>query len=64
MMSWWADQEDEDNNHFPKRNNDKNGNGNNHFDKGQRNKPGNPQKRNPRGKKLGSNKAQFEKVLV
>jgi hypothetical protein len=56
------------------RNNDKQGNDNNHFDKGERNNLGNPRKRkpnqevmavdrNPRGKKLGSNKAQFEKVL-
>jgi hypothetical protein len=30
----WADQEDEENDRFPKRNNDKQGNGNNHFDKG------------------------------
>jgi hypothetical protein len=74
MMARWADQEDEENDHFPKRNNDKQGNGNNHFDKGQRNNSGNPRKHkpeqevttvehNPRGKKLGSNQAQFEKVL-
>jgi hypothetical protein len=74
MMARWADQEDEVNDCFPKRNNDKQGNGNNYFDKGQRNNSGNPQKcksnqevmaveRNLRGKKSGNNKAQFEKVL-
>jgi hypothetical protein len=26
MMAWWADQEDEENKRFPKRNNDKTGN--------------------------------------
>jgi hypothetical protein len=34
MMVRWADQE---NDRFPKLNNDKKGNNNNHFDKGQRN---------------------------
>jgi hypothetical protein len=34
MMVWWADQEDEENDHFPKRNHDKQTNGNDHFDKG------------------------------
>jgi hypothetical protein len=68
MMARWADQEDKENDCFPKRNNDKQGNGNNHSDKGQRNFSRNPQKRkpdqevtavecNPRGKKLGSNQA-------
>jgi hypothetical protein len=33
MMARWADQEDEENNRFPKRNHDKQGNGNGHFDK-------------------------------
>jgi hypothetical protein len=42
MMARWADQEDEENDCFPKRNNDKQGNSNNHFDKGQRNDSGNP----------------------
>jgi hypothetical protein len=74
MMAWWDDQEDEENDRFPKRNSDKQGNGNSHFDKGQRNHSGNPRKRkpdqevaaiehNPRGKKSGNNDAQFEKVL-
>jgi hypothetical protein len=74
MMARWADQEDEENGRFPKRNSDKQGNDNNHFDKGQRNHSGNPRKRKPeqevtavecnlRGKKSGSNEAQFEKVL-
>jgi hypothetical protein len=74
MMARWADQENEQNDRFPKRNNDKKGNNNNHFDKGQRNNSGNPRKcksdkevmtveRNPRGKKSGNNQAQFEKVL-
>jgi hypothetical protein len=69
-----ADQEDKENIRFPKRNNDKQGNGNNHFDKGQWNNLRNPRKckpdqevaaveRNPRGKKSGSNQVQFEKVL-
>jgi hypothetical protein len=34
MMARWADQEDKENDHFPKRNSDKQGNGNNHFNKG------------------------------
>jgi hypothetical protein len=34
MMARWADQKDEENDRFPKHNNDKQGNGNNHFDKG------------------------------
>jgi hypothetical protein len=34
MMARWADQEDEENDRFPKRNSDKQGNGNSHFDKG------------------------------
>jgi hypothetical protein len=74
MMVQWANQEDEENDHFPKSNNDKQGNSNNHFDKGQRNNSGNPRKckldqevtaveRNPWGKKSGSNQAQFERVL-
>jgi hypothetical protein len=33
MMARWADQEDEENDRFPKRNSDKRGNGNSHFDK-------------------------------
>jgi hypothetical protein len=68
MMAWWVDQEDEENDRFPKRNGNKQGNSNIHFDKGQRNHSGNPLKRkpdqkvtavkrNPRGKKPGSNDA-------
>jgi hypothetical protein len=68
MMARWADQEDEENDRFPKRNNDKQGNSSKHFDKGQRNNLGNPQKCKPdqevvavecnlRGKKPGSNHA-------
>jgi hypothetical protein len=75
MMARWADQEDEENNHFPKHNNDKQGNGNGHFDKSQWNHSGNTQKRKPeqevaavecnlRGKKSGNNDTQFEKVLL
>jgi hypothetical protein len=74
MMSLWADQEDEENERFPKRNNDKQGNSNNHFDKGERNNLGNPRKRKPDQevvavernsweKKSGNNQAQFDKVL-
>jgi hypothetical protein len=42
MMAWWANQEDEENDRFPKRNSDKQGNDNGHFDKGQRNHSRNP----------------------
>jgi hypothetical protein len=35
MMAWCADQEDEENERFPNRKNDKQGNNNNHSDKGQ-----------------------------
>jgi hypothetical protein len=44
MMAWWADQEDEENDRFPKCTSNKQGNGNSHFDKGQRNHSGNPEK--------------------
>jgi hypothetical protein len=43
----WADQEDEENEHFPKHNNDKQGNHNNHSNKGQWNNSRNTQKRKP-----------------
>jgi prophage tail gpP-like protein len=33
MMAWWADQEDEENDRFSKRNHDKQGNSNDHFNK-------------------------------
>jgi hypothetical protein len=33
MLAQWADQEDEENDRFPKHNSDKQGNGNNQFDK-------------------------------
>jgi hypothetical protein len=70
MMARWADQEDEENDRFPKRNSDKQGNGNGHFDKDQWNHSGNPQKRKPdlevmaivcslHGKKSGTNDTQF-----
>jgi hypothetical protein len=45
MMTRWADQEDEENDHFPKCIHDKQGNSNSHFDKSQRNHSGNPRKR-------------------
>jgi hypothetical protein len=68
MMAQCADQEDDENDRFPKRNIDKQSNDNNHFDKGQQNHSGNSRKckpdqkvvaveRNPRGKKSGSNEA-------
>jgi hypothetical protein len=74
MMARWADQEDEKNDCFPKRNHDKQGNGNGHFDKSQRNNSGNTRKRksghevvaverNPRGKKSGNNDSEYEKVM-
>jgi hypothetical protein len=64
MMGQWADQEDEENERFPKRNNNKHNN-DNHSDKGQRNYSGSSRKhmpddlvvvveRNPRGKKSGN----------
>jgi hypothetical protein len=66
MMVRWANQEDEENDRFPKRNSHKQGNDNGHFDKGEWNHLGNPQKRkpdqevaavkhNPHGKKSGNN---------
>jgi hypothetical protein len=68
MMVRCSNQEDEENDRFPKHNNDKQGNNNNHFNKGQQNKSGNPRKckpdqevvaveRNPWGKKSGNNQA-------
>jgi hypothetical protein len=74
MMARWADQEDEKNNRFPKRNHDKQGNGNGHFDKSQWNHSGNTRKRkldhevaaiehNPRGKKSGNNHSEYEQVI-
>jgi hypothetical protein len=74
MMARWADQEDEENNRFPKRIHDKQDNGNGHFDKSQQNHSGNPRKRkadhevaaveqNPRGKKAGDNHLDYEQVL-
>jgi hypothetical protein len=74
MMARWNAQEDEENNRFPKRNHDKQANGNGHFDKSQWNHLGNTRKRkldhevaaverNPRGKKLGNNQAQYEQVM-
>jgi hypothetical protein len=74
MMAQWADQEDEENDRFPKRNHDKQSNVSGHFDKSQRNHSGNTQKRkpdheaaaiecNPRGKKSGVNDSEYEKVM-
>jgi hypothetical protein len=74
MMARWTDQEDEENDHFPKRNHDKQGNSNGHFDKSQRNHSGNPQKRkpdhdiaaverNPCGKQSGNNHSDYEQVM-
>ncbi|RLM58106.1 retrotransposon protein, putative, Ty3-gypsy sub-class [Panicum miliaceum] len=74
MMARWADQEDEENNRFPKRNHDKQSNGNGHFDKSQWNHSRNTRKckpdqevtaveRNLRGKKSGNNDLEFEKVM-
>jgi hypothetical protein len=66
MMEQWANQEDEENDRFPKRNHDKQANGNDHFDKSQQNHSGNTRKRkpdqevaaverNPHAKKSGNN---------
>jgi hypothetical protein len=74
MMARWADQEDEENDRFPKRNHDKQSNGNNHFIKSQPNNSGNTRKRKPdhevaavernaRGKKSGNNQTQYEQVM-
>jgi hypothetical protein len=74
MIPWWADQEDEENDRFPKCNSDKQGNDNGHFDKGHWNHSGNPRKRkpdqevatverNPHGKKLGNNHSQYKQVM-
>jgi hypothetical protein len=74
MMARWADQEDEENDRFPKRNHNKQGNGTGHFDKSQRNHTGNTQKRkpnhevaaverNPCGKKSGNNHSDYEQVM-
>jgi hypothetical protein len=71
MMAPWANQEDEENDQFPKRNHDKQGNANGHFDKSQRNHSGNTRKckpdhevaaveRNPRGKKSRNNHSEYE----
>jgi hypothetical protein len=73
MMQQWADQEDEENKRFPKRNNDKHNNGN-RSDKSQWNYSEPSLKRKPdhevmavecnsRGKKLGNQQDQFEKIL-
>jgi hypothetical protein len=72
MMVWWADQEDEGNDRFPKCNNDKQGNSNNNVNKSQRNNSGNLRKcksdqevttveRNPWGKKWGTIKHSLRK---
>jgi hypothetical protein len=69
-----ADQVDEENNRFHKRNHDKPSNGNGHFGKSQRNHSGNTQKGkpdqevmaiecNPRGKKSGNNQTKYKQVM-
>jgi hypothetical protein len=74
MMARLANQEDDENACFPKRNHDKQGNGNDHFDKSQWNHSGNTRKRkpdhevaaverNPRGKKSGNNHSEYEQVM-
>jgi hypothetical protein len=74
MMARWADQEDKENDRFPKCNHDKQGNGNGHYDKSQQNHSGNTQKckpdnevadgkRNPRGKNSGNNHSDYEQVM-
>jgi hypothetical protein len=74
MMARWTNQEDEENDHFPKRNHDKQSNGNGHFDKSQRNHSENNRERKPdhevatiegnlRGKKSGDNDSKYEKVM-
>jgi hypothetical protein len=73
-MAQWANQEDEENIRFPKRNHNKQGDGNAHFDRSQRNHSVNTRKRkpdhevaaverNPRGKKSGNNQADYEQVM-
>jgi hypothetical protein len=74
MMARWANQEDEENDCFPKHNHDKQGNGNGHFNKNQRNHSGNTQKRKPDhevaavkrhpcGKKSRNNDSEYEKIM-
>jgi hypothetical protein len=74
MMARWADQEDEENDRFPKHNHDKQSNGSGHFDKCQRNHSRNTRKHkldhevatvehNPCGKKSGNNQSEYEQVM-
>jgi hypothetical protein len=74
MMAWCADQEDEENDRFTKRNHDKQGSVTSHFDKSQWNHSGNTRKckpdhevaaikRNSRGKKSGNNHSEYEQVM-
>jgi hypothetical protein len=74
MMARWPNQEDEENDRYPKRNHDKQGNSNGHFDKSQRNHLGNTRKRkpdhevmaikrNPHGKKSGNNHSEYKQVM-
>jgi hypothetical protein len=74
LMARWADKEVEENDRFPKRNHDKQGNGNGHYNKSQRNHSGNTRKRkpnhevadvecNPRGKKSGSNHSNYKQDM-
>jgi hypothetical protein len=66
MLAWWADQEDEENDRFSKRNHDKQANGNGHLGNNQKRKADQqvvPVERNLCGKKSGNNQAQYEKVM-
>jgi hypothetical protein len=74
MMARWVDQEDEENDRFPRRNHDKQDNGNGRFGKNQRTHLGNTRnckpdyevmavERNPRGKKSGNNHSEYEQVM-
>jgi hypothetical protein len=74
VMARWVDQENEENDHFPKCNNGKQNNNNGHFEKSQRTYSRNTQKRkldhevaavehNLRGKKLGNNDSEYEQVM-
>jgi len=72
MMQWWADKEEQECDHFPRRNNDYNRRRNNDHanDRSQRDpirkrKPDDvigAIERNPRGKKQGNQQDQFDKI--
>jgi hypothetical protein len=74
MMTRWADQKDEENDRFPKRNHDMQRIGYIHFDKTQQSDSGNTRKRKPVhevaaiernlcGKKSGNNHSEYEQVM-